>query len=196
MKRRLLQAAYHKLSPEWGALSHTLILELIDWSQNARAGDRRDISGALQMRASYETFIIEAKDLVDEQEQYRLIPRATDRRLVMGAPLVHDRLTIGLSPGWVAGAPGFNLRLPARLELRLRTRQPGDRFKPRGMGGRSRKLKSWMIDRKIPRAIRDRIPLICADGEVIAICCGDIWHLAEIAPCDSRDASAVTLSLS
>ena len=37
-----------------------------------------------------------------------------------------------------------------------------------------------MIDRKIPRHIRDEIPLITADGEIIAICLGVTWHLADL----------------
>ena len=94
-----------------------------------------------------------------------------------------------------AGGEGVKLRLPASLELRLRTRRPGDRFKPKGMGGRSRKIKDWMIDRKIPREIRDRIPLICADGAVIAICLGDTWHLADVDLDGLRDADVVTLTL-
>ena len=63
------------------------------------------------------------------------------------------------------------------------------------MGGRSRKLKDWMIDRKIPRPIRDRIPLICADGEIIAIGLGDAWHLAESARSESDDPAAAFLTV-
>ena len=38
-----------------------------------------------------------------------------------------------------------------------------------------------MIDRKIPRQIRDQIPLVSVDDDVIAVCVGDTWHLAETA---------------
>lgn len=46
----------------------------------------------------------------------------------------------------------------------LRTRQSGDRFSPLPHG--SKKLKDYMIDGKIPRELRDRIPLV-ADGAQI-----------------------------
>ena len=52
------------------------------------------------------------------------------------------------------------------------------------MAGHSRKLKDWMIDRKIPREFRDRIPLLCADGAIVAICLGEVWHLADISQFD------------
>ena len=58
--------------------------------------------------------------------------------------------------------------LTARLDpalagepLSLRSRQPGDRFQPLGMTGR-KKLKDFLIDDKVPRAHRDRIPLLVA----------------------------------
>ena len=196
MQRRLLQAAFSKLSPEPAALSHALTLDLINWSQAARAGDRRDIGGGLKMRVSYGAIGIEDGDAVAACEGYRLIPAGTDLPLTLFAPYLEHGLRICLSPAENAEGGCLSALLPASLKLRLRTRRPGDRFKPLGMGGKSRKIKRWMIDRKIPRDIRDRIPLICADGEIIAICCGATWHLAEAAAFARRDAEMVALSLS
>ncbi len=52
--------------------------------------------------------------------------------------------------------------LPAGLVVR--TRRSGDRFFPLGAPG-SKKLKSVLIDKKIPRHLRD-MPLLCAGNEV------------------------------
>jgi len=56
---------------------------------------------------------------------------------------------------------------PAPWPLELRTRRPGDRFRPeRGRGGK--KLKSWLIDRKIPRSRRDALVVLAdAGGRVL-----------------------------
>ena len=62
MKRRLLQEAFRRLSPGTVSLSHNLILELIDWSQDARVGDRRDMSGAVQICVRYDGISIERKN--------------------------------------------------------------------------------------------------------------------------------------
>lgn len=196
MQRRLLQEAFSKLSPEPAALSHAMTLDLINWSQAARAGDRRDIGGGVTMRMSYGAIGIEGRDAVAGCDGYRLIPAETDLPLTRFVPYLEHGLRICLSPAENAKGGCLNVTLPASLKLRLRTRRPGDRFKPLGMGGKSRKLKRWMIDRKIPREIRDRIPLICADGEVVAICCGETWHLADAARFDSCDCATVTLTLS
>ena len=195
MQRRLLQEANRSVSHAGASLSHALTLDLIDWSQHARVGDRRDISATVQMRASYAGFCIERKEAVCKYDQYRLLPAETDIPLAPDAPYHDHGLTICISPGRGAEAEAVSLRLPANLALRLRTRRPGDRFKPKGMGGHSRKFKHWMIDRKIPREIRDRIPLICADGEIIAICLGDDWHKAHTAHFEPCDFNWVTLTL-
>ena len=49
---------------------------------------------------------------------------------------------------------------PLRHPLAVRSRRPGDRFKPIGMGGRGRKLQDFLVDRKIARADRDTLPLV------------------------------------
>ncbi len=46
--------------------------------------------------------------------------------------------------------------------LWLRARRPGDRFRPAGGRG-SKKLKAWLIDRKVPRERRDLL-VVLADG--------------------------------
>ncbi|HEY6099802.1 MAG TPA: tRNA lysidine(34) synthetase TilS [Anaeromyxobacter sp.] len=52
--------------------------------------------------------------------------------------------------------------------LALRTRRPGDRFRPDGGRG-SKKLKSWLIDRKVPREDRDALLVLAAGEKVLAV---------------------------
>jgi tRNA(Ile)-lysidine synthase len=44
-----------------------------------------------------------------------------------------------------------------------RTRRPGDFIEPMGMSGRKR-LQDVMVDAKIPRELRDHIPLLAVEG--------------------------------
>jgi tRNA(Ile)-lysidine synthase len=64
---------------------------------------------------------------------------------------------------------GLALPLAAGDRVTVRNRRPGDRIHPLGAAG-SRKLKDLLIDRRVPRRERERLPLICLGdaGETIA----------------------------
>ncbi len=51
-------------------------------------------------------------------------------------------------------------------KLAVRARRPGDRFQPLGLGG-TKELTEFMIDNRIPRAWRPRIPIVASPGRVV-----------------------------
>jgi tRNA(Ile)-lysidine synthase len=53
-----------------------------------------------------------------------------------------------------------------RGELRLRSRRPGDRYRPIGRNG-SVKVQDLMVDRKIPRALRGTFPVLFDGGGIV-----------------------------
>jgi tRNA(Ile)-lysidine synthase len=53
-----------------------------------------------------------------------------------------------------------------KASLLIRSRKPGDVFKPLGMGGKKMKLSDFMINLKIPCRVRNRWPLICVGDEI------------------------------
>jgi tRNA(Ile)-lysidine synthase len=67
------------------------------------------------------------------------------------------------------GAKGWIYVDPEAVTLPLvaRPRRAGDRFRPAGMGGRSRSLKRLLIDRKVPRDARDRVCLVVAPEGIV-----------------------------
>ena len=87
-------------------------------------------------------------------------------------PEVRSRMSIARRPTadwmWEGRPDRAALRLPVEDGdlLRIRNRRPGDRLRPLG-AGYERRLKEILIDRKIPRRRRDRLPLLCL-GERIA----------------------------
>ena len=52
------------------------------------------------------------------------------------------------------------------LPLIVRNRRQGDRFQPHGMKG-TKKIKDYMIDVKVPRMDRDKIPLLVCGDEIL-----------------------------
>jgi tRNA(Ile)-lysidine synthase len=77
-------------------------------------------------------------------------------------------------PGRYAVGDARTVVIAARREdavpwpLSLRTRRPGDRFRPEGGRG-TKKLKSWLIDRKVPREARDGLLVLAAGPRVVAV---------------------------
>ena len=51
-------------------------------------------------------------------------------------------------------------------KLLVRTRQPGDRIRPLGLDG-SKTLQDLFVDAKVPVAMRDHLPLLVVDNEVV-----------------------------
>ena len=70
----------------------------------------------------------------------------------------------GNSSGFVAS---FDLDKVGR-ELIVRRRKPGDHFQPLGMN-QTKKLQDFMVDAKIPRVWRDRVPLLCSPEQILWI---------------------------
>ncbi len=53
-------------------------------------------------------------------------------------------------------------------ELRVRTRRPGDRFQPLGMR-EEKKVGQFMIDARVPKSWRDRIPIVFMGDQILWI---------------------------
>lgn len=78
--------------------------------------------------------------------------------------------------------------LPSRLTVRAR--RQGDRFSP--FGGGERRLKSFLIDEKIPRWERARLPVVEADGRILWV--GGVRRSRE-APVTAATSDVLVLSL-
>ena len=95
-------------------------------------------------------------------------------------------VTARIAPAHDETAPAATLT--ARLDpaladepLSLRARQPGDRFQPLGMTGH-KKLKDFLIDEKVPRAHRDRIPLLVTPRGIAWVPSHRVAHWARVPP--------------
>lgn len=79
-----------------------------------------------------------------------------------------------------------------KFPLVIRGRRRGERFEPVGMGGKSKKLSDAMVDRKIPRRLRARWPLLVSDGKVVWV---PGWRIGEIFAADGETTLRVRLRL-
>ena len=86
-------------------------------------------------------------------------------------PLLGLQISTDFVPSapWPIAQPGNFAYIDASrlmLPLTVRFRQPGDRFHPYGAPGQ-KKLKAFFIDKKVPRAERDRIPVVLSGDEIV-----------------------------
>ncbi len=70
-------------------------------------------------------------------------------------------------------------------ELTVRRRRSGDRFQPLGMES-PKKLQDFMVDARIPRDLRDGVPLVCSPQHIIWVVGWRIDHRARVTPSTKR----------
>lgn len=88
-------------------------------------------------------------------------------------PELQVRVKARLGRGFKKTNPGerlayFSEERRAGAPLVIRTRRPGDRMQPFGLTG-SVKLQDVLVDLKVPRAERDRVPVVTCRDEIVWI---------------------------
>ena len=111
------------------------------------------------------------------------LPEAGEIRLAGYRLLIaeHAREDAPAGGTWTAV---FDADVVARTEesLVLRTRRPGDRLRPFGLGGRRRKLQDLLVDGGVPQPVRDSLALLAQAGGEILWVPGPGGRRADLAP--------------
>ena len=126
-------------------------------------GARLDLPGGLTAWAEPEE-LLAGRPLPVPPETPIVAPGAT-RLPDWGIEVVTEVVAPPASPrtqGWEALLDGG----VAAAALAVRSRRPGDRYRPLGAPG-ERKLQDVLVDAKVPSATRDRVPLLTAGGRLV-----------------------------
>lgn len=110
------------------------------------------------------------------------------RRITAEVRPAHGVRAEALGPGRAA-VDMESLTLP----LSVRNRRPGDVFAPQGAGGRM-KLKEFLINCKVPRAERDRLPLVVDRSGRLVWVAG--YRIADFCKLNPESRTALVLELS
>ena len=89
-------------------------------------------------------------------------------------PLTGQQLLLTVKPANEVACPSYSLQMHLDAdtftpELRIRSWQPGDVFRPKGMGGRQKKLQDFFADMKVPRSQRETLPLLVAPEGILLV---------------------------
>jgi tRNA(Ile)-lysidine synthase len=145
---------------------------LLDFAASAAVGAALSLPGQQARMASSRFGGASGRVLELGPEPGRGGDQRTSFRVPLSIPgevvLAPQRLAV--SADWsqsVVESPDGCLVGGVKLPLAVRSRQPGDKFRPPGLGGRSKKLQDYLVDRKVPRAERDLLPLVVDDDNRI-----------------------------
>lgn len=168
LQRRWVVWAASQLGADEAAYEH--IVAAVELALRGETGGIVLLPGKVQLRVDYEAIVIEYADAPPDIPDHPLLPSGAEIVINLPGitPLPESDWQIATSFEPVAGAVRLALPLDTTL-MTLRTRRPGDRFTPLGLRGHTQSIKEWMIDHKIPRVLRDRIPLLVAEGQIMAL---------------------------
>lgn len=175
LQRRLIAWAALQISPE-SEPDLTHILSAVDAGLHGQTGHTILLGSGLQFRVDYHHVIVEPVVLPSAIADFS--PRASNFISVSipGTTALDRGWSLSVTLGDVPGASA-RLTFPDNADVTIRTRRPGDVFAPPGLNGQHQKLSDWFINHKIPRNLRDTLPLLCVNGEIAAIITNDTWFV-------------------
>ncbi len=171
MQRLVLAKAYEEASGSRRRLGEAHILAMVRMLGSSSVSTT-NLPKGLRLVRSYDSLVI-GKD----PEALCPFPEMTgSHSLTLPTP---GSPSVTHIPGWrvilaevPAGRPlpsdPFEAHLDAQAvagHLKVRARRPGDRFQPLGSDGTG-KLQDFLVDQKVPRHWRDRIPLVVGESDI------------------------------
>lgn len=168
LKRRLIRKAVNLAGTAAKGLSAVQIEEVLDFLTKAQTGRALRLPGGFTIEREYDKFLISSSGTTGSFSRALTIPGET------AVPELGMEIDIALSGDRTAAEEDKNYRWQAIFDydkicfcLLLRNRRPGDWFCPSGMGGKRKKLQDYLVDEKVPRRQRDRVPLLCAGDAIV-----------------------------
>ncbi len=183
LRRRWIRWASLRINPSL-ELDYHHIRQAVELALHGKQGAVAQLGSGLSLRVDYDWLHIESKQGQSIPPEYAAMPLV---RPGFNAQLCPGD-SLALSEQWTLRTeldrlPELDssyllLIIPHTASITVRTRRPGDLFRPKGLRGHAQKLSDWMINRKIPRALRDQIPLICVADEIAAFRVNEDWIIA------------------
>ena len=172
VKNRIIRKAIYNLIHTLQGIEEVHISSVVDLFNKGETGKRIDLPHNLLAKVSYNNLIIE-KDINEDMAE--VCENKEETILQIGQNYLEEyKLEINLK---IIDRKYINFKNVSsnvkffdydimNEEIWIRTRNPGDRFAPIGMKGR-KKIKDYFIDEKIPRDLRDEIPLLMCGENII-----------------------------
>lgn len=167
LKFRLIRKCINKLEGNLQGISENHISALVKLFESNDTGKQLNLPNGIIGRVSYDDLIIE-NEMLDKIKDFEYNLFEGDNNF----PEIGVCISISVYSHKIPINKDNNINQfdfdKVKGKLKIRNRKNGDRFMPFGMSG-YKKIKDYFIDNKVPRDIRDKIPLLVDDENIIWI---------------------------
>lgn len=203
MQRRVIKSILESRSQEQNGINQAHVSAVVGFVRDGHVGQQLSLPFATEVLRQYDRFIFRKKGQRRSKEGILQNHDAPDDLVLDNHYTGKFEYTIKSIPAEIEiKETGTRLRLTKteptshdlktrdityldyekfRLPLIIRNIRPGDRFYPLGMAG-TKKVKSFFIDKKIPREIRHGIPLLVDRENILWIADLAISDMAKVTP--------------
>lgn len=181
LQRRMLRQSVSEISGDMSDLYFTHCEKMLNLIQAEASNALLALPNGLQFRRAYQQLIFERKPVETGNFAYPIVTVGKTSIEVLNTEItaelrnIEPSSTLALPDGKFEAIFDYEKIRKVFAEtslkafpLTVRNRQQGDRFQPYGMQG-TKKIKDFLIDAKVPRYERDRIPLLVCDNQVLWI---------------------------
>ena len=176
LQRRTLRVAVAQLRPSLRDITFTPIEQARLLIEREETGGQISLPGGIILRLDYEQITITANPSL-LPVNFPQLPMETSLTLPVPGQVELDngwQLTADFLPtgDWLTirnNPDPWQAFVDAEMagSLIVRPRQPGERFQPLGMNGRSAKIKAVMVNGKINGLLRSQWPIIANDSHLV-----------------------------
>ncbi len=165
MRRRVLRNIIKEKIGNLNGIEYKHIETIIDFLKNPKSGKKIDIKKGLVLAIDYDVFNM-------YKESKTKVLKNISHNILNGEITINDYKIKASIISKEEYKDRFNTICfdfdKIKGEVLVRYRENGDYIYPKGLKGR-KKLKDLFIDMKVPRDIRDSIPIIAIEKEVLII---------------------------
>ncbi len=170
IRRRVVRCGFQQLKGNTHDLRFDVVQSVLERLENGQSGWTMKISD-INIALEYDRLVFSIKPAILQDNVHPLplkialpgdvVWPSTGQRMVVSK---HDSSEMASSPHKLEMHLDADTFTP---ELQLRSWIPGDRFCPKGLGGRKKKLQDFFSDVKLPRSQRAKVPLLVSPEGIL-----------------------------
>lgn len=169
LQRELIRQGIEKKRGDLTGISFVHVEKLLTMAISGTVGSILTLPKEIVARKTYTSLVLEDGDAGKARAArgtaFTPLELTIPGRTVIGGYIISSDVVTTLSLNKGSNFAAFDLE-KLSLPIVVRSRLPGDRFRPLGLNGR-KKLKEFFIDLKVPEALRDQVPIIVDQQEIL-----------------------------